>query len=242
MSERPLRRHSGIDVIQPLSLEGHASVALPPDAAIATCPPLAEALVTPGLGETGRLDDVRLAEGIAAHDMSAFAEAFRRHAPRLLGLARRICGPEGDDVVQDTFTRLWQRPAMFDASRGSLGAFLYTMAHGRAVDVLRSSEARRAREGRVASTPVRVELAREASAEVHVLTRDRAQVVRGLLGRLSPPQREAIALAYLGGRTYREVADQLGLPHGTVKARIRSGLARLAEMVETEGIEPLGSA
>ena len=121
------------------------------------------------------------------------------------------------------FLRLWNDPDRFDPSRGTLRSYLLAHTHGRAVDLLRSEGARRAREEKDARRTA--EGGYDVEHEVWDLAT--ADQVRRSLGRLPESERAAIELAYFGGYTYREVATRLGEPEGTVKSRIRSGLKRL---------------
>ena len=109
------------------------------------------------------------------------------------------------------------------AARGTLRAFLRVQAHGRAVDLLRSDGARRARE----LTDHRRPRSPAAAVEDVALSRLAGDDAWQLLSRLDDGERRAITLAYFGDHSYREVAKLLGLPEGTVKSRIRTGLARL---------------
>src|ERR1700693_616000 len=97
--------------------------------------------------ELSDASDPMLVVAIGRWSESALAEVYRRHGGAVLGLAQRILGPDGraEDVTQDVFGHLWNRPERFDPDRGSLRAFLLTMAHGRAVDVWRSDTSRAAR-------------------------------------------------------------------------------------------------
>jgi RNA polymerase sigma-70 factor (ECF subfamily) len=177
-----------------------------------------------------------LALAIGRWNEAALAEAYRRYGGSVQGLARRILGPGGraDDVTQDVFVELWHRPERFDPRRGSLRAFLVTIAHGRAVDLLRSERARTRREQR--ST------AEDASAisgmEEQIWNRAISTQLKDAVGSLPEAERRAIELAYFGGHTYREVAALVGEPEGTVKSRIRAGLRRLRAALMQEGMEP----
>jgi RNA polymerase sigma-70 factor (ECF subfamily) len=127
-----------------------------------------------------------------------------------------------EDVVQETFTGLWNAPDRFRADRGSLRAFLTTVAHRRAVDMVRSEVARSRRE------LLPPEDDHQTSVEDEALTRTLSEEVRRALGELPEDERAAIALAYLEGMSYVEVARRLGQPEGTVKSRIRTGMRRLS--------------
>jgi RNA polymerase sigma-70 factor (ECF subfamily) len=133
-----------------------------------------------------------------------------------------------DDVVQEVFVRLWTRADQFDSERGSLRAFLLAQTHGRSLDLVRSEMSRRRREEREAR------VAREAPADVEQQFERKAVAdeVRAALAQLPDLEREPVELAYLGGLPYREVAIRLGIPEGTAKSRIRSGLSHLRETMQ----------
>lgn len=180
------------------------------------------------------LSDAALVVAIARFQQGALAEAYRRHAGAVYGLARRLLSDQAqaEEVVQEVFLRLWNHPDRFDPERGSLRSFLLAHAHGRSVDLLRSETSRRQREEREA---------RHAATSSYDVDREvwdmaLASHVRSALERLGEGERIAIELAYFGGRTYREVAAELGEAEGTVKSRIRSGLKRLRAELAAAGI------
>lgn len=171
--------------------------------------------------------DRRLVDSIRRGDQGAFAEAYCLHGGAALGLARRVLreGSLAEDAVQEVFLRLWRAPGRFDPERGSLRAFLLADVHGRSVDVLRSDLARRRREVHpnvdVVPTPL--------DPQEEVAARAVAEHARRRLRELPAERRQAIELAYFGGYSYREVAEILEAPEGTVKSWIRAGLAQLRE-------------
>jgi RNA polymerase sigma-70 factor (ECF subfamily) len=169
--------------------------------------------------------DAVLVIAISRYHEQALAEAYRRHAGAVFGLARRLLNNAtmAEEIVQEVFLRLWNQPEKFDPERGVLRSYLLAQCHGRSVDLLRSESSRRNREGRNAL--------RTAEAgydlEHEVLDMTMAEHVKDAMGNLIDSERRAIELAYLGGHTYREVAVLLGEPEGTVKSRIRSGLKKM---------------
>ncbi len=180
------------------------------------------------------LSDAQLVTSIARYNEVALAEAYRRHGGAVFGLAKRVLqnAAEAEDVTQDVFLRLWNQPARFDSARGSLRSFLLAQAHGRAVDAVRSSSSRRAREARDAMRTA------EASYDMQHEVWDLAVAdqVAHAMGELPEEERRAIELAYFDGRTYREVAQLLDQPEGTVKSRIRNGMRRMRAVLADAGI------
>ncbi len=185
------------------------------------------------------VSDGVLAVAIARYDQEALAEAYRRHAGAVFGLARRLLREQAvaEEIVQEVFLRLWNDPTRFDPQRGTMRSYLLTQTHGRAVDMLRADTSRRAREEREARRTAHggYDLERE------VWDLAASERVRDSLNALPPDERQAIELAYFGGFTYREVAVQLDTPEGTIKSRIRSGLQRLRRQLAATGIMAEGT-
>jgi RNA polymerase sigma-70 factor (ECF subfamily) len=177
--------------------------------------------------------DATLVVAIARWHEPALAEAYRRHGGAVESLARRLLGTAdaAEDITQEVFIRLWERPERFDSARGSLRSFLLAIAHGRAVDQLRSQTARAAREQRDA----RMVATEGYDVERHAWDLHLSDQVKRAVGSLPEFERKAIELAYFAGHTYREVAGILGEPEGTIKGRIRAGLGRLRQALEREG-------
>ncbi len=180
-----------------------------------------------------QLDDGALVDAVGRADQDALAEVYRRHGDGVFGLVRRVLGDEAmaEEVTQEVFLRLWHQPQRFDAGRGALRSFLLRQAHSRAVERVRSEEARRRREARAEreAVPDPPDVERQALAALG------SQALAEALATLSEGEREAIVLAYFGGLSYRDVAVRLDLPEGTVKSRIRLGLAKLADRLEATG-------
>jgi RNA polymerase sigma-70 factor (ECF subfamily) len=175
--------------------------------------------------DLGEVDDGELVAAITRRDEAAMAEIVRRHRGPVLAFARRLVGDgsRAEEISQEVFLRLWERSATFDATRGTLRAFLLAITHSRSLDVVRSDAARRGREEREAvRTPVA-----EHGVEHTVVARTVAEAVRAALSGLADTERRAVELAYYEGHSYRTVARMLGEPEGTTKTRIRRGLAQL---------------
>lgn len=170
-------------------------------------------------------NDTELVSAISDGHEPALAEVFRRHGNAVAGLARRLLG-EGsfaEDVTQEVFVKLWKEPGRFDPNRGKLLTLLLTQTHGRAVDLIRANNARQRREDRVAAEPQPP----MPDVDAELIAVARSEQVREALNALPPEEKVPIELAYYGGNTYKEVATLLGVPEGTVKTRIRTGLRRL---------------
>lgn len=160
-------------------------------------------------------------------------EAYRAHSGAVEAHARRLCGPHAaPDVTQEVFLRLARRPHAFDPAKGTLRSFLMGIGQHVAADHVRSERSRRDRQ-------VRAHVgASDVAPDPSVEVTERLQVVelRRLLDRLPHDERDAIVAAFLGGRTYREAAAELGRAEGTVKSRIRRGLHRLRTIAAEEAL------
>jgi RNA polymerase sigma-70 factor (ECF subfamily) len=180
------------------------------------------------------VSDAALVIAIGRYDQAALAEAYRRHAGAVFALAQRLLRDRAiaEEIVQEVYLRLWNRPEAFDPQRGSLRSYLLAQCHGRTVDLLRSETSRRRREER----DVRRTATAGYDVEHEVVGLAVAERVRGALEGLQQNERRAIELAYLAGHTYREVAELLSEPEGTVKSRIRSGLRKMRTSLQDVGV------
>jgi len=178
--------------------------------------------------------DAALVVAIGRWREDALAEAYRRHAGAAFGLACRLLNDKAvaEEVLQEVFLRLWNRPERFDAERGSLRSYLLAQTHGRSVDLLRSDTSRRRREER----DFRESPAVSDDIEREVIDLTVAEQVKEVVAGLPEDERKAVELAYFGGHTYRQVAVLLGAPEGTVKSRIRSGLRRMRQDLVDMGV------
>lgn len=165
---------------------------------------------------------------VARGDEDAFEALYHRVSGQVLGLIRRVLRDpaQSEEVAQEVFVEVWRTATRFDADRGSATTWIMTMAHARAVDRVRSSQASINRDEKVGRRDRTREYDEVAEA---VEVRLEQQAVRKCLGGLTELQKESVELAYYGGYTYREVAELLDTPLGTVKTRLRDGLIRLRD-------------
>ena len=178
--------------------------------------------------------DPELVAAVGRNDDAAMAELMRRHRAPVVAFARRLVGDHAraEEVSQDVFVRLWEKWDRYDPVAGSVRAFLLAITHGRTLDVVRSDQARARREERDARRPSMPVPEPDA---VVIATSVGATLRRALL-HLPDAERAAVELAYFGGHSYRKVATMLGEPEGTVKSRIRSGLARLRDALAAQDL------
>ncbi len=173
-------------------------------------------------------EDAELVRAFAGRDPSAAASLYDRYAGRVFGLGIVMLGnaTQAEDLVQDTFVKLWRSAGAYDPARGSLDTWVLLVARSLAIDTLR----RRVLERRTLSRSEEpLEAPPEHGPEARAETADLAERARRAMATLTPGQRAALELAYFGGKTSAEVAELEGIPIGTAKTRIRTALLRLRE-------------
>jgi RNA polymerase sigma-70 factor, ECF subfamily len=169
---------------------------------------------------------------VQSGDTRALAELYDRYTPLLYPVAHRILRSPADaeDTLQEVWLQVWKRAATYDPRRGTVAAWLLTVARSRALDRWRSMSSRRVAEA--AAEPDPGPPAADASARaVHGQWGER---VRAALAELSPQQRQVLEIAYYQGLSQSEIADKLAAPLGTVKSWTRQALARLRELLPEE--------
>ena len=190
-------------------------------------------------------DDAALLEAMMRGEQAAMSSFYDRYAPVVLGLALRITREQADaeDVVVDTFAQVWRDAARFREQRGSVSAWVATIARSRALDLLRSRGRRHrlddAAEAEAGVAPPAMG-ASTPSPMGNLLADERTRRVQSAMATLPPAQRSALELAYFDGLSQSEIADRLNEPLGTVKTRMRLGVRRLRELLAPLG--PGGTA
>ena len=168
--------------------------------------------------------DETLVRAVATGDTQALAALYDRHAPLMLGLARRIVvgKPEAEDIVHDVFVEAWRRAADYDPNRGSVKAWLLLRTRSRALDFRKSAGVARTVPTGDADWLALLVDPRADESEAP----DRARL-RQLLCALSAEQREVLLLGYFDGLSSSEIAARAGIPIGTVKSRVAAALSAL---------------
>jgi len=175
--------------------------------------------------------DRALVARIEGRDADALAALYDRHAARLMGLAHRILGDTGEaeEVLQEVFLYVWRSASSFDASRGTVLAWLLVVTRSRAIDRVRSrrpmSRAVRQDLDEISNTPAAQDV------EADSATRQWESLCRSAIADLPADQRRVLELAYFGGLTHQEIAEETSTPLGTVKTRARLGLMKLRERI-----------
>jgi RNA polymerase sigma-70 factor (ECF subfamily) len=177
-------------------------------------------------------DDGELVKRLQRRDARAMADLYDRYGRLVYALIARVVrdGAIAEDLVQETFLRVWNRVQAFDAAKGGFGPWLLAVARNRAIDYLRSAggRMRNALELQETDHP-----ALFSDFEKDLLNADRVRRIRSALERLSENQRAVIELAYFEGLSQTEMAGRMGQPLGTVKTWVRTALKTLREELGT---------
>jgi RNA polymerase sigma-70 factor (ECF subfamily) len=170
---------------------------------------------------------------LRAGDLKALEELYDRHTPMLYGVVLRIVGRvhDAEEVLQDAWLQAWRRADTWEPERGTVAAWLLTLARSRAIDRIRSV-ASRLRAETAAPPPDAAGAGDEPAAGA--ARSELREHVSAALATLTPPQREVLVLAYFGGFSQTEIAERVGAPLGTVKSWTKQGLMRLRESVPQE--------
>jgi RNA polymerase sigma-70 factor (ECF subfamily) len=177
-------------------------------------------------------DDRVLLQAVAGGSTEALGRLYDRHAPTVFAIARRMLGrlEDAEEVVQDVFTQLWRQAARYDAARATVAGWVVMVARTRAIDRLRS---RQARPDEAAGTePATLTLASPAAApDALTMSAEEARRVRSALAALPEQQRVLLELACYEGLTHSEIAERTAIPLGTVKTRMRTAMTTLRDVL-----------
>lgn len=188
-------------------------------------------------GSTAEADESLLSK-ISGGDTEALAKLYDKYQRRIYSLVLKIVRNEDDaaEVMQDVFLQVWEKAGLFDQDRGSFGAWLSTLAHNKAINLLRS------RRFKKSALEVRQDL-EELSSQTNEATIERRtaldeqiesserEAMLALLNQIPEAQRTALTMAYYSGYSQTEIADALGVPLGTIKTRMRQGMMKLRDML-----------
>ncbi len=180
-----------------------------------------------------RGEDQALVKRLLERDEDALREIMSTHGGVVYAMARRVVADPAmaEEVAQDAFLALWRRPGSYHSERGSLKAFLLGVTRNKAIDLVRHEESlKKAKDALITEAEAASETPSTNELAQGLEERDELKTA---LSEISDVQREAVVLAYFGGRTYREVADELGIPEGTAKTRLRDGLSKLRTLLSS---------
>jgi RNA polymerase sigma-70 factor (ECF subfamily) len=177
--------------------------------------------------------DEDLLAGIRDGDHGAFAELYRRMSRQLLIYVQRrlVDHAQSEEVLQEVFLHVWENAARFDPARAKVSTWMHHIAHGRAIDRIRSAQASANRDWRVG---IREHESVDLAAHDRVDAMDDLAALRRALAQLTPVQREAVMLRYLRDLGGVETAQLLGIKAATAKSRVRDGLIALRAILDAE--------
>ena len=178
--------------------------------------------------------DEELMQLVQQGNPQAFELIYDRHGGAAFSLAYRMVADRvaAEDVVQEAFLSIWRSRERYRRERGSLRTWVLGIVHHRAIDALRRNLVHDRKRASAEGLEERQEAPELTATEV--IRRDEARIIRTALGTLPKEQRQTIELAYFGGFTHTEIADQLEMPIGTVKGRMRLGLNKMRRALDEE--------
>lgn len=183
-------------------------------------------------------EDLVLLTLVARADAAALGKLYDKYQRKIYSLVLRILRNEEDagEILQDVFLQVWEKAELFDRDRGSFSTWLATLAHNKAINLLRSKRAKKQslevnhdRE-EIAEISSDLMIEHRTALDEQIETGER-EVMLSLLSKLTEDQRTALIMAYYNGYSQTEIADSLGVPLGTVKTRMRQGMIKLRELV-----------
>jgi RNA polymerase sigma-70 factor (ECF subfamily) len=180
-----------------------------------------------------RAIELDLLARVAKRERAAFEQLYDRYKNILYATAMKFLKEDADaqDVVQDVFIQIWDKAKLYDPAKGKPLTWALTLTRNRSIDRIRAIQRRTRLRDDFGKETVVDESAGMREALSGVDAGEKSQILREAVGRLSPEQRKVIELAFFRGFTQSEIADRLGEPLGTVKARARRGLMKLKELL-----------
>ncbi len=178
--------------------------------------------------------EIELLRKIALGDKASFEEFYDRFSNVLFSVALRVLNNReaAEDVIQDVFIQIWEKAPLYNAERGKPLTWAMTLTRNKAIDRLRNLQ-RRARLHDEAGKEAGIAEQFDAqNALDNVESTERGAIVRLAFEKLNKDQRQALEMAFFGNLTHTEIAEQLGEPVGTIKARIRRGMMKLRDVLE----------
>ena len=181
-------------------------------------------------------DEGPLVERLQRRDPDAMGELYDRYSRLTYSVIYRMVRNQtiAEDLVQETFIRVWNRIQGFDQNKGALGPWILTVARNRSIDYVRSVD------GRMAASTIEVEKMENPAVfsdlETNILNMDRVRSLKKAFERLDQNQRTVVELAYFEGLSQTEIAAKLGKPLGTIKTWVRTGLQALRDEMGAEAV------
>jgi RNA polymerase sigma-70 factor (ECF subfamily) len=184
--------------------------------------------------------DTQLVGRIAQGDARALEQLYDRYVRQCFGLALRIVGDSAlaEEIVQETFLKVWTKPDSYAPQKGQFVSWLLSMVHHRCIDELR----RRSRtevaleDPATGSSILDTEADSEPDPGDQVWLNEQRQTVRQALSGIAPEQRRVLEMAYYGGLSQSEIAARLKQPLGTVKTRMRTGIQQMRKLLAANGL------
>jgi RNA polymerase sigma-70 factor (ECF subfamily) len=184
--------------------------------------------------------EIELLESTARGDRASFRSLYERYSGVLFSAAYQVLNDQAEveDVMQDVFVQIWEKARLYDRGRGKPLTWALTLTRNKAIDRLRSTQRRHRLKDEVErETAVFEQSGSSANSAApdssdQVYAREKNQLVRNAVLKLSREQRQAIEMAFFGGLTQHQIAAELDQPLGTVKARIRRGMIKLKDIIE----------
>jgi RNA polymerase sigma-70 factor, ECF subfamily len=179
--------------------------------------------------------EIELLRRVGAGDLRGFEELYRRFGGMLFATIIRILNQQeaAEDVLQEVFLQIWEKAPLYDPARGKPLTWVVTLARNKAIDRLRSTQRSHRLHSEVEREAQGFDSSEEKSSADVLEAVEKGKLVRAAMAKLSKDQREAISLAFFSGLSQTEIAERIGEPLGTVKARIRRGMMRLREVLKS---------